>query len=74
MNILIEKNIMAPMRDGVRLATYVYRPAEGGPTPVLLSRMSYNKELPVGRLRRKRRRILCRQSTASIMTARTPRI
>jgi X-Pro dipeptidyl-peptidase (S15 family) len=47
MNILIEKNIMVPMRDGVRLATDVYRPAEGGPVPVLLSRLPYNKELPM---------------------------
>ncbi len=46
MNILIEKNIMVPMRDGVRLATDVYRPVEGGPAPVLLSRLAYNKELP----------------------------
>jgi predicted acyl esterase len=37
MNILIEKNVMVPMRDGVMLATDVYRPAEGGPVPVLLS-------------------------------------
>ncbi|MFL5663761.1 MAG: CocE/NonD family hydrolase [Ktedonobacteraceae bacterium] len=47
MNILIEKNIMVPMRDGVRLATDVYRPADGGPVPVLLSRLPYNKELPM---------------------------
>lgn len=32
MNILIEKNIMIPMRDGVKLATDVYRPAEEGST------------------------------------------
>src|SRR6185312_4132940 len=47
MNILIEKSVMVPMRDGVRLATDVYRPAEGGPVPVLLSRLPYNKELPM---------------------------
>src|SRR5260370_13731458 len=47
MNILIEKNIMVSMRDGVRLATDVYRPAEAGPVPVLLSRLPYNKELPM---------------------------
>lgn len=51
MNILIEKNIMVPMRDGVRLATDVYRPAEGGPVPVLLSRLPYNKELLTERSR-----------------------
>src|SRR2546425_4640802 len=47
MNILIEKNVMVSMRDGVKLATDVYRPAEGGPVPVLLSRLPYNKELPM---------------------------
>ena len=46
MNILIEKNVMVSMRDGVKLATDVYRPAEGGPFPVLLARLPYNKELP----------------------------
>jgi putative CocE/NonD family hydrolase len=45
MNIVIEKNLMVPMRDGIRLATDVYRPAEGGPVPVLLARLPYNKEL-----------------------------
>jgi putative CocE/NonD family hydrolase len=47
MNILIEKNLMVPMRDGVRLATDVYRPTEDGPVPVLLARLPYNKELPL---------------------------
>jgi uncharacterized protein len=42
---LIEKNLMVPMRDGVRLATDVYRPAEGGSFPVLLARLPYNKEV-----------------------------
>jgi putative CocE/NonD family hydrolase len=46
MNILIEKNIMVPMRDGVRLAADVYRPAEGGPFPVIIQRLPYNKDLP----------------------------
>jgi len=31
MNILVEKNIMIPMRDGVHLAADVYRPVEEGP-------------------------------------------
>jgi putative CocE/NonD family hydrolase len=44
MNILIEKDLMVPMRDGVRLATDVYRPAEGGSVPVLLARLPYNKD------------------------------
>ena len=49
MSILIEKNIMVPMRDGVKLAADVYRPNEKGPFPVLLSRLPYNKE-PLGGL------------------------
>ena len=46
MNILIEKNVMVPMRDGVNLAADVYRPVEEGRYPVLLSRLPYNKDLP----------------------------
>lgn len=44
MNILIEKNILVPMRDGVRLATDIYRSAEGAPAPTLVLRLPYNKE------------------------------
>jgi putative CocE/NonD family hydrolase len=45
----IEKNVMVPMRDGVRLATDVYRPAAGGAAvagkfPVVLERTPYGKE------------------------------
>lgn len=43
-NILIEKNIMAPMRDGVRLATDVYRLEGSAPAPALMARTPYNKE------------------------------
>ena len=46
MNILIEKNTMVPMRDGVKLATDVYRPAEDGQYPVIIQRLPYNKDLP----------------------------
>lgn len=42
--ILIDKNIMVPMRDGVRLATDLYRLADAAPTPVLMARTPYNKE------------------------------
>ncbi len=43
-----EQNLMVPMRDGVRLATDVYRPARGGTPldeklPVLLQRTPYGK-------------------------------
>jgi predicted acyl esterase len=30
MGMIIEENIMVPMRDGVKLATDVYRPAQEG--------------------------------------------
>lgn len=42
--ILIEKNVMVPMRDGMRLATDVYRLDRPAPAPVLLARTPYDKE------------------------------
>ena len=44
----VEENFMVPVRDGMRLATDVYRPAAGGEPvderfPVLLHRTPYNK-------------------------------
>jgi len=46
--VLFAENLMVPTRDGVRLATDVYRPAVGGvpvaaKLPVLLQRTGYNK-------------------------------
>lgn len=41
--ILIEKNIMAPMRDGVRLSANVYRLTGAEPQPVILARTPYDK-------------------------------
>jgi len=46
--IVIAKNIMVPMRDGVGLATDIYRPAhngegQSGPFPTILCRTPYNK-------------------------------
>ena len=39
----VEKKLMIPMRDGVRLATDVYLPAEGeGPFPTIFWRTPYN--------------------------------
>lgn len=46
--VLIDKGIMVPMRDGVRLATDVYRLDGAAPAPVLLARTPYNKEGAVG--------------------------
>jgi putative CocE/NonD family hydrolase len=44
MDIVVQKNISVPMRDGVRLAADLYRPAAGGPWPTLLIRTPYNKD------------------------------
>lgn len=46
MNLSIEKNLRVAMRDGVELATDVYRPADAGPWPAVVMRLPYNKELP----------------------------
>lgn len=46
MNSILEKNLRVRMRDGVCLSTDVYRPAEGGPFPVVFTRTPYNKETP----------------------------
>ena len=41
----VEKSILVPMRDGVRLATDVYRPKNvAGRLPTVLIRLPYNKE------------------------------
>jgi uncharacterized protein len=45
MRLIIDKDIMVPMRDGVHLATDVYRHDTSEPSPVLLQRLPYNKEL-----------------------------
>jgi uncharacterized protein len=42
--LLLEKHILVPMRDGVLLATDVYRLDGAPPAPVLLARTPYNKE------------------------------
>ena len=39
-----ERNVMAPMRDGIRLATDVYRPDAPGRFPVLVTRGPYGKD------------------------------
>ena len=46
MRLVIDKSIQVPMRDGINLATDVYRPDGPGPFPTLLTRLPYNKELP----------------------------
>jgi putative CocE/NonD family hydrolase len=44
--IVVERDLMVPARDGVLLATDVYRPAGPGPFPVLLERTPYDKAAP----------------------------
>lgn len=44
--VLVQKNVPARMRDGTTLMSNVYRPADGGPHPVLLTRLPYGKDLP----------------------------
>ncbi|MBI4219704.1 MAG: CocE/NonD family hydrolase, partial [Chloroflexi bacterium] len=51
--IVVSRDVMVAMRDGVRLATDVYRPADasgtpaGGKFPCILGRTSYDKSNPV---------------------------
>ncbi len=41
----LEKNVYAAMRDGVRIAVDVYRPASGkGPWPVIFAYSPFQKE------------------------------
>jgi len=39
---IIDQKVMMPMRDGVRLATDIYRPKTDEPVPVIFSRTPYN--------------------------------
>ncbi|MDH3708235.1 MAG: CocE/NonD family hydrolase [Cyclobacteriaceae bacterium] len=39
---IIDQKVMMPMRDGVRLATDIYRPKTNDPVPVIFSRTPYN--------------------------------
>ena len=43
---LVERDVMVPARDGVLLATDIYRPDGAGPFPVLLERTPYDKSAP----------------------------
>ena len=48
MSVLVDFDVDVPMRDGVRLRANVYRPASEGRWPVLLTRLPYGKDLPLG--------------------------
>ncbi len=39
---IINRKVMMPMRDGVRLATDIYRPKNSGKVPILWVRTPYN--------------------------------
>ncbi len=43
---VVEKNVMVAMRDGVRLATDIYRPEGVGRFPIVLIRTPYGSESP----------------------------
>ena len=43
-NIIIERDVMVPMRDGVRLAIDVYRPDDGATHPVLVNGHPYDND------------------------------
>jgi putative CocE/NonD family hydrolase len=47
-DIVIERNVTVPMRDGVNLVADIFRPAGAGPWPVLVTRIPYNKDMPFG--------------------------
>jgi putative CocE/NonD family hydrolase len=42
---IVEQKVMMPMRDGVRLATDIYRPKTDEPVPVVFSKTPYNFNL-----------------------------
>lgn len=47
LDVTIEHDVPATMRDGVVLRADVYRPSADGPWPVLLTRLPYGKNLPM---------------------------
>ena len=44
-DVVVDSNVGAPMRDGVKLATDMYRPKAEGKFPVVLVRTPYKKEM-----------------------------
>ncbi len=46
-SMVVDRDVETPMRDGVLLRSDVYRPAEGGPFPVLLMRTPYDRSMPM---------------------------
>jgi putative CocE/NonD family hydrolase len=46
--IVVQVDVPAPMRDGVRLFADIYLPDTAGPFPVILTRMPYDKQSTYG--------------------------
>jgi putative CocE/NonD family hydrolase len=46
-DVVVSHDVPAPMRDGVLLRANIYRPADNGRYPVLLSRQPYNKDVNI---------------------------
>ncbi len=76
---IVERKVMVPMRDGVRLATDIYRPAASGagtpapgPFPVILERTPYDRDAKSLRsaITRKDPRPRSRAETAAAFVAR----
>lgn len=64
------KDLMVPMRDGVRLATDIYLPdASGAPLPVIIERTPYNKSLPSRSEKRRDGHHLGREEMAAAFAA-----
>lgn len=43
-DVVVQSNVMVSMRDGIKLATDIYLPAQEGKYPVILTRLPYNKD------------------------------
>src|SRR5919201_460749 len=48
-SVVVDFDVAVPMRDGVHLRANIYRPGQGR-WPVLLTRLPYGKDLPLGTL------------------------
>ncbi|MFW5771208.1 MAG: CocE/NonD family hydrolase, partial [Spirochaetota bacterium] len=45
-SVVVNKDIMVPMRDGTLLATDIYRPDTNGSYPLIITRTPYGKDNP----------------------------
>ena len=43
--LIVERDVMVPMRDDINLATDIYRPDDNDEHPVLVHRIPYNKSV-----------------------------